>query len=405
MMQRVLVVGVGGEGPGSLSPSLLGRIAQADELWGSERLLAHWPDFPGTKVVIGADAAARAAGLLDREARRVVVLASGDPGFYGIAGTLLRHLSPGEVEILPHISSLQVAFARAGVTWSDAVLTSAHARPLAELVGWAKRARKLGILTDQHNAPGLIAQTLLDAGLPDCRAIVAENLGMPDERLTDTRLNALVEMTFGPLNVLLLLQDEGWRPAAALAPRPDDAYVHRRGLITKRDVRALILARLALRETDVVWDIGAGSGAVSVEVAELAWRGQIFAVERDTENLGYIRQNAARYGALNVAVVAGHAPDRLKDLPAPDAVFVGGTGGALEAIFRHVAGAARQGCRVAASFATLENLNRALVCTRELGWETAISQVNIANGTDIAGQTRLSPLNPVFIVSATLENR
>jgi precorrin-6Y C5,15-methyltransferase (decarboxylating) len=400
---RVLVVGVGGAGQAGLPPALLDRIAGADELWGSERLLAHWPDFPGTKIVIGADVASRAAGLAGRGKRRVVVLASGDPGFYGVAGTLLRHLPPGEVEIVPHASSLQVAFARAGVDWNDAVFTSAHARPLAEVVGWARHAHKLGILTDTENTPGLIAETLLDAGLPDCRAVVAENLGLPSERIVDVRLNDLIGMTFAPLNALLLIQDEGWRPAPTFAPRPDEAYAHRRGLITKQDVRALILARLALRETDVVWDIGAGSGAVSIEAAELAWRGQVCAVERDSENLDYIRQNAARFGTLNVSAVEGQAPAALAELPAPDAVFIGGTGGALEAILWHVAGAARRGCRIAASFATLENLGRALTCTRELGWKAVVAQVSAAYGVGIAGMTRLAPLNPVFIVSATLE--
>ena len=137
--------------------------------------------------------------------------------------------------------------------------------------------------------------------------------------------------------------------------------------------------------------------------AELAWRGQVYAVEHDEENLGYIRQNVAQYGALNVGVVEGQAPAALQGLPAPDAVFIGGTGGALEAILWHVAGAARRGCRVAASFATLENLSRALACARELGWEAMVAQVSAAYGVDIAGKIRLAPLNPVFVVSATLE--
>jgi precorrin-6Y C5,15-methyltransferase (decarboxylating) len=400
--EPVLIVGVGGDGAAGLPPALLARIAGADELWGGERLLAHWPDFPGKKVLVKGDIADRAAALPMRRERRIVVLASGDPGFYGIASTVLRHVPPVDVEIVPHAGSLQTAFARVGLPWNDAIFTSAHARPLAEVVGWARRAPKLGILTDPRHTPGHIAQTLLDAGLPDCRAVVAEKLGLPDERITDARLRDVAEMAFDPLNVLLLVQDDGWRPAPAFAPRPDDAYDHRRGLITKRDARALILARLALRETDVVWDVGAGSGAVSVEAAELAWRGRVYAVEHDAENLGYIRRNAARHGALNVDVVEGRAPGALADLPAPDAVFVGGTGGALAAIFHHIAGTARPGCRVAASFATLENLGEALACGRELGWGMDVTQVNIAHGADIAGRTRLAPLNPVFIVSTTL---
>ena len=175
-----------------------------------------------------------------------------------------------------------------GIPWSDAAFTSAHARPLSEVVGWAKRVPKLGVLTDPKQTPDLIAQALLDAQVEDCRAVVAENLGLPDERLTDTRLSALPQMKFEPLNVLLLVHDEHWAPRPLFAPRPDDSYAHRRGLITKADVRALVLPRLALCETDIVWDIGAGSGALSIEMAEIAWRGQVYAIEQDSENAGYI---------------------------------------------------------------------------------------------------------------------
>lgn len=402
MTYPVLVVGVGGEGPDSLTSAMQERIAQADHLWGGERLLAQWPDHPAEKTVIKANVGEMVERLQGRGSARVVVLASGDPGFYGIAGTLLRHLPPGEVEIVPHVSSLQLAFARAGVDWNDAIFTSAHARPLSEIVGWARRVRKLGVLAGTRNTPGQIAQTLLDAGLDDCRAIVAENLGMPDERITDTCLSAVRAQSFGPLNVLLLLQDADWRPQASFGPRPDDAYAHRRGLITKADVRALSLARLALSETDTAWDSGAGSGAMSIEMAELAWRGRVFAVEHDAENLGYIRQNAARFGALNVEVVDGRAPAALEGLPAPNAVFIGGTGSQMAGILAQIGRVAVSGCRIVINLATLENLTEALETMRARSWSPQVTQVSIAHGKDIGGRTRLAPLNPVFIVHTVI---
>ncbi|NDJ77163.1 MAG: precorrin-6y C5,15-methyltransferase (decarboxylating) subunit CbiE [Chloroflexi bacterium] len=396
---RILIVGVGGDGPAGLSLDVSEHIAGADQLWGGERLLALWPDHPGEKVIIRANIAELVARLRQRGETRIVILASGDPGFYGIAGTLLCHFAPEEIEIVPHASSLQVAFARAGIAWSDAIFTSAHARPLAEVVGWAKRVPRLGILTDQQHTPAIIARTLLDAGVSDCRAIVAENLQMPDERLHDGRLRDLPKREFGPLNVLLLVQDDGWRPMPPYAPRPESAYEHRRGLITKADVRALSLARLALRATDTAWDIGAGSGAVSIEMADLAWRGRVYAVEHDAENLDYIRQNAARFGALNVEIIAGRAPDALAKLPSPDAVFIGGTGGAMEDILRHIDQVVTSGCRVVVNVATLENLHSARQTLRAFGWQPDVTQVSLAHGQDIAGNTRLAPLNPVFIVS------
>ena len=401
MAHKVLVVGVGSEGPAGLPLVLQNRIAQADLLCGSERLLEHWAGLQVEKMVIRANIPELVERLRRRGEARVVVLASGDPCFYGIAGTLLRYLPAEELEIAPHVTSPQLAFARAGIPWSDAIFTSAHARPLAEVVGWARRAPKLGILTDHKHTPALIAKTLLAAGIEDCRAIVAENLGLPDEQLTDTRLSALPGMEFSPLNVLLLIHDPDWRPQPVFAPRPAEAYAHRRGLITKAEVRALILARLSLGETDIAWDIGAGSGAVSIEMALLAWRGQVFAVEQDAENLAYLRENISRFGVLNVEVVAGSAPAALEGLPRPDAVFIGGSGGQMPGILDVVCRRLRPGGRIVLSVVTLENLNEAVSGLKARGFAAEMTLVNVARSKSIADLTRFEALTPVFVVTGT----
>jgi len=401
MAHKVLVVGVGSEGPAGLPLVLQNRIAQADLLCGSERLLKHWAGLQVEKMIIRANIPELVERLRRRGEARVVVLASGDPCFYGIAGTLLRYLPADELEIVPHVTSPQLAFARAGIPWSDAIFTSAHARPLAEVVGWARRAPKLGILTDHKHTPALIAEVLLKAGIEDCRAIVAENLGLPDERLTDTRLSALPGMEFSPLNVLLLIHDPDWRPQPVFAPRPAEAYVHRRGLITKAEVRTLILARLALSETDIAWDIGAGSGAVSIEMALLAWRGRVFAVEQDAENLAYLRENISRFGVLNVEVVAGSAPAALEGLPQPDAVFIGGSGGQMQGILDVVCRRLRPGGRIVLSVVTLENLNEAVSGLKARGFAAEMTLVNVARSKSIADLTRFEALTPVFVVTGT----
>lgn len=401
-MPRILVVGVGGDGPAGLPMAVLQRIAEADWLLGGERLLAMWPDHPGRRYRIGDNMEELARELGSRGDCRVVVLASGDPGFYGIGATLFRWFGPAGVEILPNVCSLQLAFARVGMPWHDAVFVTAHARTLAEVVAAARRARKVGILTDDVNQPARIARALLDAGIEDCRAVVAENLGLPDERITDTRLAILEDCEFGPLNVLLLVRDAAWVPSPVFAPRPDQAYAHRRGLITKADVRALAVSRMAIRETDIVWDVGAGSGAVSIEIAELAWRGRVFAIEHGAECLEFIRENAERFGAHNLEVVAGRAPQALKDLPHPNAVFVGGSDGSMPSILEAIAGRAEPGCRVVVSLATLENLDCAMRSMAELGWPAQLTQVCLAHGQAISGRTRLAPDNPVFLVKGVV---
>jgi precorrin-6Y C5,15-methyltransferase (decarboxylating) len=400
MSEAVVVVGVGVEGLASLTPQARAYIEQADQLWGSERLLALAPGFAGKRAPLSKNIATALERLKTRgENERIVLLSSGDPGFFGLASTLLNILPPAEVIILPQVSTLQTAFARARLSWQDAHFTSAHARPLSEVIGLARRFRKLGILTDPHHTPALIAKNLLAAGVPDCRALVCENLGETGECLTDTLLSELLGRSFSNLNVLLLIQADDWQPEPIVCIHPDDAFAHRNGLITKADIRALCLSRLALRETDIVWDIGAGSGAVSIEMAGQAWRGQVFAIEKDAECLGYLHENVARFGALNVEIIAGEAPSALQGLPAPTAVFIGGSGGQLLDILESVAQATLPGCRIAATYAILENMLQSYTWMKQYGWNPALAQVQLSYGASIADGTRLSPSNPIFILS------
>ena len=397
----VWVIGLGIETPPVLSPKAEAIIQTASVLIGGKRQLALYPNHSAEKLTIGANIPEIIATIRERADTQIVVLASGDPGFHGIGSTLHKHLPDEDIRILPNLNSLQTAFARVGLPWNDAVFTSAHAHPLTEIIGWARRSSKLGILTDHHNTPAVIAQTLLAAGIPDCRAVVAEDLGTPQETITDKRLSDLQGKAFSPLNVLLLIQDPAWQPKETFINREDNDYAHRRGLITKQDIRALSIARLHIRPTSTLWDIGAGSGAVSIEMAALAWQGQVYAIEKDAENLAYIQENTQKYGALNVKVVAGHAPDALLPLPAPDGVFIGGSGGKLPDILQIIHQHARSGCRVVCNFATFENLHIGMEVMKQLGWQPTFSQINISVSKSIANLTRLEPLTPIFILKGT----
>ena len=403
MAKTLLIIGVGAEGRDGLSQASLDIIELADELWGSRRLLAMWPDFKGKTVTLGKNLNDKIQNLVTRPpGQQIVILASGDPGFFGIAASVLKILPPEEMEIIPAVSCLQTAFARVKVPWQDAVFCGAHARPLSEVIGLVRRYAKVGILTDPQQSPAFIAQKLLAAGLADCRAVVLENLGLADEKITDTRLTRLTDQTCGPLNVLLLLKGEGWKPAPLLSFREDEAYRHLNGLITKKDVRLAVIGRLGLCETDTVWDIGAGSGAMSIEMAEMAWRGRVFAIEKDERNLACIRENLAHFGITNVDIVAGTAPPALEGLPSPDAVFIGGNSGRLAEILTAVQKSARRGCRVAATFAVLENMLLALNWMLEHGWQPLLCELRVSYGTPIAGGTRLVPQNPVYIVNGVV---
>lgn len=402
MTKPVAVIGVGVEGAAGLSQALLERIARADQLWGSQRLLGLFPHVAAEKREIKKNVAHHLRQLVQRPPEaQVVILASGDPGFFGIGATLLTILPPDEVLLFPQPTTLQAAFARLKIPWSEAAFTSAHARRISEVIGAVRRYAQVGILTDPRQNPGWVAEKLIAAGVPDCTAYVLQNLGAEKEKIVQTRLVDLPGGKFADLNVLVLIQDPDWKPVPSFINRPDEAYVHVRGMITKRDVRAVSISRLAVRENDMVWDIGAGSGAVSIELAELAWRGRVYAVEKDNTCLNCIRTNLERFGCQNVEIVAAAAPEGLIGLPEPDAVFIGGSGGKLEEILLHIESVTRKTCRVIANFTLLENLLAASHWMQQHGWQPEITEACFSYGKMVGSGTRLAPANPVYILGGT----
>ena len=403
MSKPVVVIGVGVEGLASLTSQARKHLKEADQVWGSECLLALLPVGGRSRQVVMATGIP--AGLEHLKSRgeraRIVLLASGDPGFFGLGGTLLKILPPEEVRLVPQVNFLQTAFARAGLARHDTYFTSAHARPLAEVIGYARRFRQLAILTDRQHSPASLAASLLAAGIHDCRAIVCENLGEADEAVVDSRLSALVERDFADLSVLIVAQADDWLPPVLETIRLDGPYVHPKGLITLAEFWALCLSRLTLRETDMVWDIGAGNGYISIEMAKQVWRSRVFAVEKDPWGLVFLHQNLARWGVPNVVVVAGEAPAALADLPAPDAVYIGGCGRQLEATLRQVVQAALPGCRLAATFTRPEKMLQARQWLRRAGWHPSLTQAQLAYGTASTERPNQKFPEPVFILSGT----
>jgi precorrin-6Y C5,15-methyltransferase (decarboxylating) len=402
------VVGVGREGAESLTRAALAVVEQAEVLAGGQRLLDAFPHVPAERVKIGARVdetlAALAARRLDR---RVVVLATGDPNYFGITRALLRHVPAEALEIVPNVSALQWAFAKAGAPWDDAAFLTVHGRPADGLVEMVRGRAKVCLFTDETNTPRAIARTLLDAGLGGHRAVLCEDLGGPGERVRRLTLPELAEVDAHPLNTLILLGPEGPAPDAARdawSPGlPEAAFDQRKpkvGLITKREVRVLSLARLAVRPDSVVWDIGAGSGSVSIEAARLAPRGQVFAVEKNAEDVQIVRANVEKFRVPHVTVVHARAPEGLDRLPDPDAVFVGGSGGALAEILGIAAKRLRAGGRIVVNAITLETLHETVETHRRLGLEHEAILVSIARSKPLLEMMSFEALNPVYIVTA-----
>ncbi|MDO8691049.1 MAG: precorrin-6Y C5,15-methyltransferase (decarboxylating) subunit CbiT, partial [Dehalococcoidia bacterium] len=267
--------------------------------------------------------------------------------------------------------------------------------------------RKIGIFTDERNSPSAIARELLARGVTGYRAFVCENLGDANERVTETDLAGLAGLEFSPLNVLVLLREID--PPNGVGRRqwtlgiPDEEFLKRKpltGLITKTEVRVVSLSKLNLRDDSLVWDIGAGSGSVSVEAALIARCGRVYAVEQHAADAALVRSNFDRFGVNNAKVVEGVAPDALAALPDPDAIFIGGSGGRLEAILDVARQRLKPGGRVAANLATITNLEGMLRGLASRGFEVDVTMVNVARSKGVGGLLRFQSLDPVFVVSA-----
>lgn len=416
------IIGVLDDGAASLSATALAHIRNADVLIGGTRtlaLLASYAkpgavqhDLTGTmKQLPGWIAQAREAD------QRCVVLATGDPLCHGIAPYLAQQLCIGALEILPNLSTLQLACARIGLAWQEAKIVSVHGKDAGEwqagslpghgLYALAQAVRthdRLLLLTSPANTPARIARLLLAEGLGgDFQLAVAENLLQPGERVHAqlTPVEAAT-MVFAPLNVVLLWRSR-LRPQPVLFGLSDSAYRQRqpeKGLITKQEVRAVSLARLQLRADSVVWDIGAGSGSVGLEAARLCPQGHVCAIEKNEADVAIAQANHAAAGISNYSLFHGKAPEQLAHWPDPDAVFIGGSGGELQELIRLVLQRLRQGGRLVMNFVTLENLASATATLDELQADWDVLQLQAARSKPILHMHRMAAENPVWLVCA-----
>src|SRR5438876_8439961 len=296
----------------------------------------------------------------------MVVVASGDPLFYGVARYLCDRLGKDHFEVLPHVSSMQLAFARIKESWEEAYLTNLATHSLETVLDRIRIAETVGLFTSETEDPPTIARELLARGLDYFRAYVCENLGAPDERVTQGELADIAGMEFAPLNVMILKRKPGRPDRQRRAGRfrrfgnPDDVFAQSRpksGLITQAEVRAIALAQMDVQPGCVVWDIGAGSGAVAIEAAQLAQPGMVYAIEQDAADYHLILANAETFGVRNLSAIHGTAPAIFGSLPPPDAVFVGGTGHEVASLLESAYKALRAGGRLVINVATLETLS------------------------------------------------
>ena len=376
----ISLIGMGSGCPESLTVQGLAALQSAGLILGAKRLLEHLPVgcTDNHKAVYKPDEIL--ACLAAQPDTDTAVLYSGDTGFYS-----------GAAQLLP----MQLLAAAVGRPWQDWKLVSAHGRvcdPVAEVLSHPQ----VFFLTGGGDSPATLCSKLTAAGLGAAHALVGENLGTPAEAIRFGLARELAEQTFAPLSVLLIERET--LPPRRTPGLPDDAFIRGAVPMTKQEVRAAALAKLAVTPTDTLWDVGAGTGSVSVELALAAPAGQIYAIECDPEACALIQKNREKFSAYNLTLIEGKAPEALDTLPAPDAVFIGGTKGNMDAVIDAVLHK-NPAARLCIAAIALETLSAAVAALTAHGLVVEVTQISVSR-TKAAGSLHLLMANnPVFLIT------
>ncbi len=423
MSQRCKVIGVLDSGMEGLTQLQQQMVAEAEVVIGGGRLLAllsdafrqdvEQLDLTGSFVKVPEwveDAL--------EESKSVVVLATGDPLCHGVGEYLISKLGADRCEVIPATSTLQWACARLGKAWQGVRIQSVHGRDAGEWVAESgpehglyqllqelRHHDFLAVFTSPENGPDRIARMMVMEGLDQgWQMAVAENLLQKGEHLVGPLPVAEgAGLTFSKLNLLLLWCEERVEESQPRFGIADNDYLQRkpeRGLITKREVRAVSLARMQLCLNSIVWDIGAGSGSVGLEAARVASRGHVYAIEKNEADAENVRANRKQLQVTNHTLVVNRAPSGMEEWPAPSAVFIGGSGGALGPLIHQVLQRMEPGGWLVMNFVTLENLAEATGQLKQEEVEWDVTQLQASRSAPILNMNRMQAENPVWVVSA-----
>ncbi len=400
--------------PGSLeiSEQSLSILEQAEVVVGGKRLLAALALLSSEQRPIDPPRLIPISGALDAVIdrirlclhRRVVVLADGDPLFYGFARKIVAAFGADKVIVLPHLSTLQVAAARLRMPWEQVKTVSLHGRnDFGLLYSALMQYSTVAVLTDTHNTPAEIAKALLQKGIEGLSMTVLEDLDTPQERIRRLTLHEVWDLEFSSLNLVLIEREIIQKHALCLGI-PDQLYIHENNLITKQAVRATGISLLQVQPEHTVWDLGSGCGAVAIEISSLATRGRVYAVEKNRKRLAMIRENVRCFGALLVEIVHGDMTSAVNNLPAPDRVFIGGGLGGKpeksESILDAVTDILAAQGRIVFHCILLETLLRVKSYFENKNWVLGITQVQASTSNKLGDDLRFKAQNPVFILWA-----
>ena len=409
----IKVIGIGLEGSDSLIPSILSIIEDATVLVGGDRHLNYFPQYQGIKLKIhNINQVIKKIKEYAQQGERIVILATGDPLFFGIGRILIKEFSRERLEFYPYLSSVQLAFNKLQIPWQSAQVISVHGRDINSLIPyWKKGEEIMAILTDNHNNPLVIWQLYQQLKLPiKYNFWLCEDIGSKTEKITKIEQEEDINLEFlSNLNLLILKQNKRTDknlikldklPLIGIEDNLFSTFDDRPGLMTKRETRLLILGELELQNKQIIWDIGAGTGTVSIEIARLSKNSKIYAIEKSAIGAKLIAENSDKFQINNINIIHGVAEETIHHLPTVDRVFIGGSNGKLIELLDIIATKIKAQGKIVIALATLENLHIASQWFKEKKWPYQIINAQINKSLSIANMTRFNPLNPVNIISA-----
>ena len=398
-MLRVNIVGIGPGNPKLLTGAAREAIEQSTILIGDKRMLANFASGKRTYDTIKMAEICKICSEADADKDVVSVLVSGDVGFFSLAKTISGKLPDCECVRYCGISSLVYFAQLLEMSWDDAKIVSMHGRR-QNFIEAVAHNKKVFALTGGENSPQALCAKLCAHGLGGVTVYVGENLSYDDEKVTCLTAEEGAQKTFGSLSVMMIINNDAKALAHNVHGLSDDLFIRSKVPMTKQEIRAVSVSKLMPQETDIIYDIGAGTGSCSIELALQAKRGMVYAFERNPEALELIEKNKELFGVENLTVVAGEASENLEAMPVPDCVFIGGSGGnlckMLDCIYSKNAN-----CRVVVNAITVETLIEVVEYYKQRE-DYALDIVNVfaARAKKLGAYNLMMSQNPVYIMTA-----
>lgn len=385
---KVYIIGIGMGAADCMTKAAAAKIEEADVLIGAGRLVdaakktekERFISYKGEEI---------AEFLRGKSYGSAAVLLSGDTGFYSAAKKIAEHLGEYKTEIIPGVSSLAYFCARLGISYEDVNVVSLHGRG-GDIVGAVRRHKRVFVLLGDNPCA-----RLAEYGFGDTKIYIGDRLSYEDEKITRGQVKDFIGYEFNAPAVMLI-ENENYDNRVRIGI-PDVEFIRGDVPMTKRDIRAAAVSRLCIAPGDICWDIGAGTGSVSVETALLCHGGAVYAVEKNADACGLIEKNAKKFKVGNIHIISGEAPDRLDALPAPDKVFIGGSSGNIDGIIRAVF-CKNKNAEIVVTAVSLGTLTGVIQSLDRLGAEYDISQIFSASAKTVGTHKMMSANNPVFII-------